>query len=425
MAKKAPGKVLDVFNKLYRMGDDFWKVYAYMNERALVSKAMFDSSYDSLTAEQKSDVDIEASERVKNTWPTYDRVFSVVKNLSKNVPILGNFVSFRAESIRVLTNTVKMAIRDLKSDDPGFREMGAKRMAGILSYVAIRSAVTYAAANAAGVAASGIIDYLTGDDEDKRKKEALKKAAPPFMMAGDVAVNQHADEPWKFTVVDLSSIDPYGVVFKAYNAFTEGRDGIKPGAAAAFTEFFGGFLDTEMTFETLMDAVNNRDSKTGDKIVGDTDEGWDAYKKVGSFIIDRLQPSTISMIERMTGKNAEAEALSLLGMRPYEIDLHKSFSIKLSDMAKSMEEISKEYYSSKRDATEEEKADAERKAEAKKTVIINRMNDLYNNFLLLGADKKELDKIVNDRKATKFTGFDNRTKSGIKGGVFKSENLFK
>jgi hypothetical protein len=94
-------------------------------------------------------------------------------------------------------------------------------------------------------------------------------------------------------------------------------------------------------------------------------------------------------------------------------------------MAKSMEEINKEFYSSKLDATEEEKADAERKAEAKKTVIINRMNDLYNNFLLLGADKKELDKIVNDRKATKFTGFDNRTKSGNKGGVFKSENLFK
>ncbi len=425
MAKKAPGKALGVLNKLYRMGDDFWKVYAYMNERELMAGAMFDKKYADLTDQEQADVDIESSERVKSTWPTYDRVFPAVKGISQNAPIFGNFISFRAESIRVLANTIAMAIKDLKT--PGFEGIGARRMAGILSYIAIRTGVTYAFAQAVGMAASGLTGLMFGgDDEEERKKRAFKQAAPSFMATQDLAVLPTKDKH-KFVVYSLSGIDPYNTTFNTLNALTDGTATMKPGPAAAFSEFFGGFLSPEMTFNTAWSVLTNTNPKNGDRIVGKTDEGADAYAKIGAYLFDELKPSTISMVQRLAGDNPSAELASLVGARPYEIDFHKSFSFALSDMARQMKEINDEYsfVQFNKKATEDEKALAQKEAEQKKALLIERMNQRFNDFVLIGANPEELRKLIFDRSPIKTTGFDQQTKFGIINGNVNKELLFK
>jgi hypothetical protein len=426
MAKKAPGKALGVLNKLYRMGDDFWKVYAYMNERELVAGAMFDKKYADLTDQEQADVDIESSERVKSTWPTYDRVFPAVKGISQNTPIFGNFISFRAESIRVLANSIAMAVKDLKT--PGFEGLGARRMAGILSYITIRAGVTYAFAQAVGMAASGLTGIMFGgdDEEEERKKRAIKQAAPSFMATQDLAVLPTKDKH-RFVVYSLSGIDPYNTTFNTLNALTDGTATMKPGPAAAFSEFFGGFLSPEMTFNTAWSVITNTNSKNGDRIVGDTDEGADAYAKIGAFLFDELKPSTIGMVQRLAGDNPAAELASLVGARPYEVDLHKSFSFALSDMAKQMEEVKKAYdrvkYNEK--STADDKALAQKEAEQKKALLIERMNQRFNDYVLLGADPAELRKIIIERSQIKTTGFDKQTKIGIINGNVNPESLYK
>lgn len=425
MAKKAPGKALGVLNKLYRMGDDFWKVYAYMNERELVAGAMFDKKYADLTDQEQADVDIESSERVKSTWPTYDRVFPAVKAISQNTPIFGNFISFRAESIRVLANTIAMAIKDMKT--PGFEGIGARRMAGILSYIAIRTGATYAFAQAVGMAASGLTGLLFGrDDEEERKKRAFKQAAPSFMATQDIAVIPTKDKH-RFVVYSLSGIDPYNTTFNTLNALTDGTATKEPGPAAAFAEFFGGFLSPEMTFNTVWSIITNTDPKSGNRIVGKTDEGADAYAKIGAYLFDELKPSTISMVQRLAGDNPSAELASLVGARPYEIDLHKSFSFALSDMARQMKEINDEYsfVQFNKKATEDEKALAQKEAEQKKALLIERMNQRFNDFVLIGANPEELRKLIFDRSPIKTTGFDQQTKFGIINGNVNKELLFK
>jgi hypothetical protein len=82
-------KPIKGLNKMYQLSDDFWKVYAYMNERELVSKAMYGDKYDAITPEEQVQVDLEASERVKNTLPTYDRVWAGAKYVSERAPIFG------------------------------------------------------------------------------------------------------------------------------------------------------------------------------------------------------------------------------------------------------------------------------------------------------------------------------------------------
>jgi hypothetical protein len=421
--------VFSAANKLYRMGDDFWKVYAYINEREMVARGRYKNSYDSLSKEDQGKVDIEASERVKNTWPTYDRVVEAAKYVSKRAPIFGNFISFQAESLRVLVNSIKMAREDMK--DPEMRAAGVKRAVGIATYMALRAGITYAAASAGGMAMSGILGAAIGDDEEEQKKRAFKKAMPVYARTADPAVIP-TKEPHKYIGFSLSSLDPYGIIPNSLNALTEGREGIfskemDPGVAAAAAEFFSGFLEPEMTFSTFYSVANNINPKTGRPIVLSSDTPDQIAEKVTSFVVGQLEPSTISMIERGMERGWAPELASLAGARPIDIDLHKSFGYALSDMGKQMDAISSEYSSIKRNDkyTQEEKDQAEIAAEKKKAFLISKVAETYRDFIKVGANPVVLNEMINERSSIKMTGFDNVTKKAIKTGEVNSEKLFK
>lgn len=431
--KDAAGMPFEQANKLYRLGDDFWKVYAYLNEREQLGKALFNESYDNLTPQQQEDVDTEASERVKSTWPTYDRIFDAAKYISKRAPIFGNFISFQAESLRVLANTVRIANKDMDSDNPDIQALGLRRMFGVSTYLGFRAAAVYAVAKAAGIAGAGILAQFGGDDEEKKKKRGLNKAMPPFMRTGDILPIQNQKEPWRYTVYNMSSIDPYGTIPNALNAATEGREGIfgktmEPGVLAGLVEFFSGFMEPEMTFETAWSVMNNANIKTGDPIVLPTDNDGEAMAKVSKYLFDQLKPSTIDMVERLYERdNKSAELSAMAGARPYDVDLHKSFRYGLSDMMKQLEDVNKLYnrvnYSTT--ATEEQKKAAELDAETSKARLIQKMHEMYQDFVLLGADHKVLDDMISKTRGIKSTGFDLQTKKAIKSGVFDQKKLYK
>ena len=419
-------------NKIYQLSDDFWKVYAYMNERELLSKAMFNSSYGSLTTEQQGDVDIEASERVKNTLPTYDRVWQGAKYVSERAPIFGNFISFQAEVVRVLGNTIKIAAKDMKSSDPEFQALGYKRLAGIMTYVTLRTALTYAAAQAAGIGVAGLAGMFD-EDEEKEKEAGLRKALPAFMRTGDILALPQED-PSKYTVFDLSSIDPYGIVFKSLNALTEGREGIftetmDPGVPAAMAEFFSGFLEPEMTYKTFMDLMSNYNPKTGGKIIKEDQAQTksQAFLEAGKFIADQLKPSTIGFVQRLMGETPEAEIGSAFGARPYEVDLYRSFGRAMAVAGKNMEDVTKEYGAIKinKKLTPEERKEKVKAAEDRLAYYAKKLSETYNQFLLLGADKKTLDEMIRNKSQVKSTGFSKAFKNSIITGNVNQENFLK
>lgn len=431
---KKVAKKLNVFkeaNKLYRLGDDFWKVYAYMTEREQLSDARFNGSkYDGLTKEQQEQIDVESSERVKNTWPTYDRVIEGAKFVSKRAPIFGNFISFQAESLRVLTNSIKMAKQDMA--DPQLRHLGVRRAVGIAAYFGLRSAITIGIAKMAGFAAAGVLGAAFGDDEEERNKRAIKQALPPFMRTSDLAVIR-TKEPHKFTVISLSSLDPYAIIPNSMNAYTEGREGIfsktmDPGVGAATAELFSSFLEPEMTFSTMWSVVNNIDPKTKQEIVISSDTDAQAAGKVGGKVWDMLEPSSVALVQRFfERKDKEAEILAIGGARPYDVDLHKSFGYILSQFGKDIDAINREYNSIKyrEEMSKQDKDAAEMAAEDKKAFAISKINETYRDFMNLGADPKVLNELINQRSAVKVTGFDKNTKNSIKTGKIQKEKLFK
>lgn len=429
---KKVAKNLNVFreaNKLYRLGDDFWKVYAYINEREQLSDARFGQAYDQLTPEQQEQIDVESSERVKSTWPTYDRVVEAAKFVSKRAPIFGNFISFQAESLRVLANSIKIAKEDLK--DPKTAHLGVRRIAGITAYFGLRSAITIGLAKLTGFAAAGILGSAFGDDEEERNKKAMQEALPTFMRTGELFVKRTKD-PHRFVVVNGSSLDPYAIIPNSLNAFTEGREGIfkktmDPGVGAATAELFSAFLEPEMTFQTMWSVMNNIDPKTKKDIVVSTDTDAQVFAKVAGKVWDQLEPSSVAMVQRLVErKDKEAELLAIIGARPYDVDLHKSFGYILSQFGRDVDAINSEYNRIKfKELPQADKDAAEKAAEDKKAFAISKVNEIYRNFINLGADPKVLDDLINQRSSIKVTGFDKSTKKFLRTGDIKREKLFK
>jgi hypothetical protein len=413
------------FNKAYRMGDDFWKVYGYITEREVVAKGRHETSYNQLTDEQKDAVDKEAADRVKDTWPTYDRMFEAVRKLTQNVPILGNFPAFQGESIRVLINAAKMMKKDLA--DPQMRIAGVRRALGISTYLGLRASITTMTALSAGYGVSGLVGMLLNDDEEEDKKWAIKQVSPIFMRSGDLYIKQDNDKPHIYTVVDLLSIDPIGITQRSLNAFTEGSDNMDAGAKAAVAELLGGFLEREMTFKAVEDLTLNRNSANGLKIYNDGDTFGEAVGKIAAHAWKSLKPSSYGLVERaLTNENKAFEAYAFVGFRPYEIDLHQSFNISLTRMRNSVEEISTEYFKIKFDpkVSEEDKEQARLRAGEKKAEVIKKYNRLYTTLIKLGASQQVMEEMVEGKSAVKPTGMDGKTKLGIIEGEVDPTSLY-
>ncbi len=412
------GKPIKYLNKVYGASDDFWKVYGFLNEAESLSKATYNKSYKELTDDEQSSVDIEASERVKNVYPTYDRVWEGAKSLSKGLPIFGNFLSFQAESIRVLLNTFNYAIKDLKT--PGRTLMGAQRLAGIGAYIGARSMILYTIAQMTGVGMAGLLGLASDDDEDQKLKD-VNRYSPEFIRSGDKLTLDHGGG--KYTVYDVGGLEPYGVWFKTMNAFNEGNDIVKDGGlAASATELLSPFFEPEMSFKMAMNIYNN-ENDFGSRIYNPMDESGDKALDVMEFIIKKAKPSTIDLIQRIYSKEDKTNEVSaIFGGRGYDVDIAKSFSFKL----KAAEEL----FDANRDAlnkikyngesTEDQIAEAEIKFEERTNKVIKMLSEDYQAAIRLGTSIEALDEILSRKKF--FQGYNKNVKNQIKSGAVEQES---
>lgn len=408
-------KPIDYLNKIYATSDDFWKIYGFLNEAEALSQIKFKKSYKDLTEDEQNNIDTEASERVKNTYPTYDRVWEGARYVSKGIPIVGNFLSFQAESLRVLRNAISYAIKDIQN--PETRAMGARRLAGIATYLTARSMILYGIAQLTGVGLAGLLGAGNDDDEDQRLKD-INRYAAPFMRSSEKFVKDHGDGT--YTVYDVGSLEPYGIVFKTMNAFTSGNKTVKePGLGAAATELLGPFLEQEMVFGTAMEVYNN-ENQSGGRIYNPLDPFGEQSADATMHFIKKMNPSTIDYIKRLVGsEDKENELAALFGGRGYEVDVAKNFSFKLraaSDLFDANRDaLNKIKYNP--DSSPDDIADAEEKYQERQDRLVSELNEDYEAAIRLGAPVQKLDEILSKKKF--FQGYNKKTKHQIKTGVIE------
>lgn len=409
----AAAKPINYLNRIYATSDEFWKIYGFLNEANNLSQNRYNKPYDQLTKEEQEEIDTDAAERTKNTYPTYDRVWEGAKTLSKNAPIFGNFLSFQAESLRVFRNAIAYAINDLKKKETA--GLGARRLAGIIAYMGARTTALYAIAQMTGVGMAGLWGVGNDEDEDQRLQD-INKYVPPFIRSGDKYVEDHGDG--KYSVYDVGALEPYSTFFKTINAINEGSDGVEePGLMAAANQLLSPFLEEEMLFSAYSELKENKND-FGSRIYNPVDGFGDKASDVASFLAKKVRPSTIDYINRLVDKEDKAnEIAALFGGRGYDVDIVKQFSFKLKaasdlfDANKSA--LNKIKYNP--NSTPEEIEQAEEKYDERQSTLIEKLSDDYQSAIRLGADVNKMDEAISRKKF--WQGYNKSTKYQIKTGI--------
>ena len=262
--------------KLYQASDDVWKTYSFEMERGRLKNivernpnvaipvsdprnftefgAVIKPS--ELTEDQlKLALKREAAEIVKDTVPNYARVPEAIKRL-RQLPF-GNFVAFPAEMIRTTGNILGRSIKELGSESPELREIGMKRLTGIIS---VNAAIP------ASLVTAGTL--LTGADQDQI--DAYKRSMAAEWDRNSTLIPLATDKNGKVTdFYNFSYTNPYdyvgrpaAAVFNAVNNGITKEEELSKIALNAATqstgEFFSPFMSESIITEKLFDLTRNQ-----------------------------------------------------------------------------------------------------------------------------------------------------------------------
>jgi hypothetical protein len=289
----------------YTFGDDLWKISGFESEKAALQKAGF----------AREEAEVEAARRVRDCYPTYSMVGHGIRWLSR-FPLAGTFVSFPAEIVRTTSNMIRLVQSDLRSDNPGLRAIGARRLVGMVSVTA-----AFAALGILSRAALGI-----DDDED----EAVRELAPPWSR-NSVLLYTGRDADGALQYFDLSFLDPYGYLKRPLLALMRDEPW-KEAAAESLKEALVPFLGVDIGAEAIYRAIANR-KPSGGAIYNETAPAMEQTMAIANHLRQALQPGFVGNAERLvraaqeqrregTGQrfDLEDELLALGGWRASTLD---------------------------------------------------------------------------------------------------------
>jgi hypothetical protein len=325
-------KTAKAFEDAYQAEDDFFKIVAFETEKSRYSKALYGKPKSELTAEQAAEVDKYVAKIVKNTYPTYSRVPEAVKMIRRN-PLIGNFVSFQAESYRVAYNTIQLGIQESRSDNPEIRKIGAKRLVGAATYQAGKSAVIAAMGAAAGVGAQGLAGMISDSEEEKRRIKDLRLFSPEWTEEASIVVLRLGDG--KFDFIDVSSSEPYGNFDRIVNSITEGES-IGESFGGALFQIVEPFVGVDIASRRLGNIAYNR-KDTGGQIYNEADTYFEQGKDILKYLYEgTVEPGTFKSIRKVYDSDKKLEELGgqLTGLKPYRVDVREQLGYRFRDLQK-------------------------------------------------------------------------------------------
>lgn len=370
--------VLGNMTKIYQGGDDLWKIFGYEFEKSKMLNIIKEGTHlddadkyfreifsrrfdrfmpDGKTLKTREQVIKEtAAEIIKNTYPNYSYVPSLVQNL-RRLP-LGNFISFPAEMYRTSFNLMKFGLREMRSTDPLVRQSGARKLIGFSSALAVGKVAQEIGQEVVGV---------TNEQLDAIRESFVapwNKSGPLVPVAKEVDGDKVV---YKF--VNFAYQSPYDVIAAPYYAamtqfqtaraeekdidqamlrafFGSGRD---PGA---FTALVQPFVGEAIITEKLADLfVRGGKTRSGRKILSEEDTTSDRVVKGAVHLLEGITPGAFTQAtnfargiagEQTTyGKdmNPGDEALALFaGIRINEANIGKSMGYQITNFVNSQQE---------------------------------------------------------------------------------------
>jgi len=253
-------------NKAYVAEDDIWKIVVYENELATLKKA-----YPEIAKNELERLKLLASNKTRNTMPTYDMIPDGFKLLRYSP--YGNFFSFHAERFRNTYHTYKIALEEIKSGNSILRNRGYRRLA---------SQITIGQGGSIAVASSSMYHTGISREEDTHIKNLFKKD-----YHGDNFVYDIKNNTGELTYADIKFTDPsapvndvlIGPVLRYINDENmtppEFEEKLYKSMSDSVGKFFAPFLDTPIFYAALGDIIARNGQVEGPDGILYSLKGWD------------------------------------------------------------------------------------------------------------------------------------------------------
>jgi len=308
-------RFLNFAQKLYQVGDDFWKIIGFENEVSLQMK----------TGKSRKEVEEKAAYRIRNGYPTYSMVPKAIRML-RRTPLIGTFVSFPYEIIRTSSNQVRFLAEDVME---GNKELAARRALGMAMATSISASLSYM---------SMLLMGLDKDDD-----EAVRKIDAPWVRNSQLIYLGY-DENGYPKYYDFSYYDPYTYLKKPITALmNNNNEGLDKKIMDAMLEFGAPFFSPDIAAGAIGEVVFNKKLSTGGPV-------WNPQDNISKIAFDMTnhfrkaaQPGSFSNAESFIkaqqgytspgGKEykTDDELFALVGFRMGTLNIPKAMSYKALD----------------------------------------------------------------------------------------------
>ena len=426
---------------VYQGSDNFWKIYADKYYTAALQPALkslddVEKWFSTIAKEKFNPIDLATGNKktlqeairevsanlVTNTMPTYSKVPEIIKNI-RLLPF-GNFVAYPAEILRTSANIVNMGARELISDNPYIRQMGAKRLMG--------AAATF---GGMGTVVQKTAEYVTGVSPETM--DAFQRSfAPSYQKNSTLIPLSKPDSEGRFKYINFSYTNPYNyitqpvnAVLKAYGDGVLNKDSVdkivmnaffgndKTGRKGAISEFFSPFVSESIGNEAVFDIYFREGKKlNGGNIYYPTDNFSTKVAKSIDNIVGSLVPGAFTSAQRIyqgaTGKFTDAGSVrnmtdefitATTGVRMEESKPLNSMPFILSSYNKDKQNVSDKFSSTVYSpaATQEQRVKSFRDFFVESFDSQNRMYQIIQDAKKLGVDELEIQNILQQRLRNK------------------------
>lgn len=376
--KKGVGKGIGALNKTYRAGDNLFKLMAWENE----TKQLMDGR-----GLSRLEAEVIAAERVKNTRPTYSRVPRIIKAFRLQ-PLIGNFVSWPSEMLRILPNTLRYANEDMRT--PGMRRYGLQRLIGMF----VGTSAVY-----------GLVElakWATGFND--RKADALRRFVAPYQK--NAALMPTGMDGKDVGYVDISYTSPYEIFMGPVQAVAAGRDPEEK-ILGAIKEFTEAYIGPSILANSIISAYYGK-TPQGRTIRNPQDTFTDQSLDVISYVLRQNEPATVSQIRRigyaLSGQpdtsvsrygrvyKPSEELSALFGIRPQSINVSKALESKASRFNSNMADVGRiftETYGAVGTVPEARVRDQFEKMQNRRRVMFDEANKDFHAAMMLGLSRSE------------------------------------
>lgn len=288
--------------RMYAASDDIAKEALFRSELENYSDVYYGKTYKELlasgTPEQISSVENTAGAIVRDIIPNYNNAWELSKILQKSglSIVLSPFGIFRMEQMRTMAETVNIATKEMRNNDPDpvkrkkIRRIGIERMMGFTALIAVSS--------------YSVISALDGGDEEDEefaRKYLSKNVEVPYVTRNDNG---------KLQVMDMSNINVYGSIGMAdryllFELTSEDKDVANKALINLFSKLIAPIVAPQLGVATLSSVIQGKDQWGRDLFEENDSTFTKLWKIAGQFTSNVFVPGSAKALMKMSEDKSE------------------------------------------------------------------------------------------------------------------------